>query len=46
MTLKMIAIGILALLGLSSVMNPRAFRMFMGGFGACLLGAIHWHRLN
>ncbi len=34
MTLKMIAIGILALLGLSSVMKPKAFRLFLGGVGA------------
>lgn len=37
MTMKMIAIGILALLGLSSVMSPKAFRMFLGGFAACCL---------
>ena len=37
MTLKMLAIGILALLGLSSVMNPKAFRVFLGGFGALCL---------
>ena len=35
MMMKMVAIGILALLGLSSVMSPKAFRMFLGGFGAC-----------
>ena len=44
MMMKMIAIGILALLGLSSVMSPKAFRMFLGGFGACctllLVGAL------
>lgn len=34
MTLKMIAIGILALMGLSSVMSPKTFRRFMGGLGA------------
>lgn len=34
MTLKMIAIGLLALLGLSSVMSPKAFRVFLGGLGA------------
>lgn len=31
MTLKMVAIGILVLLGLSSVMNPKTFRSFLGG---------------
>ena len=34
MTLKMIAIGLLALMGLSSVMSPKAFRVFLGGLGA------------
>lgn len=34
MTLKMIAIGILALMGLSSIMSPKTFRRFMGGLGA------------
>lgn len=34
MTLKIIALGILVLLGLSSVMNPRVFRIFLGGLGA------------
>ena len=39
MQLKLIAIGILALLGLSSVMKPRAFRVFLGGIGAiCMVG--------
>ena len=41
MQLKMIAIGILALLGLSSVMKPRAFRTFLGGIGAvCMVGLL------
>lgn len=47
MTLKMLAIGILVLLGLSSVMNPKTFRAFLGGlatlcmalfFGYVILG--------
>jgi hypothetical protein len=38
MTLKQIAIVILALLGLSSVMNAKAFRIFLGGLSAlCVL---------
>jgi len=34
MTLKLIAIGLLALLGLSSVMKPQPFRVFLGLLGA------------
>lgn len=34
MTLKMMAIGILVLLGLSSVMSPKTFRAFLGGLAA------------
>ena len=37
MTFKLIAIGILALLGLSSVMNPRVFRIFLSGLAALCL---------
>ena len=41
MTLKMVAIGILALMGLSSVMTPKTFRLFLGGFGALCM-ALFW----
>jgi|GEM_PF-4310818 len=41
MTLKMVAIGILALMGLSSVMSRKTFRVFLGGFGALCM-ALFW----
>lgn len=41
MTLKMVAIGILVLMGLSSVMSPKTFRVFLGAFGAICM-ALFW----
>lgn len=40
MTLKVIAIGILILMGLSSVMKPKSFRLLLGGLGALCMAVL------
>ena len=40
MTLKAIAIGILILMGLSSVMKPKSFRLLLGGLGALCMAVL------
>jgi hypothetical protein len=40
MTLKAIAIGILVLMGLSSVMKPKSFRLLLGGLGALCMAVL------